>query len=193
MKRNKQKTIKVITLQHKSVLECILKNGIYENTNKSLYKTKNIMYNKYLSLSKILKYKKNSIPIFGLCVGTQGVAYGAGTGSNDILIELNIPKEIVSFQFFDDWDEYMSDIGNIRLCDTFIKYGYTKEYSLLDFQTIIPYIKKEWVSDTSDEYYTIKAFIYRHINTASGSKVMTIQDYRNFGNMIKEEENKKLN
>lgn len=196
------KTKKVITLQNVKVLEEIMNKGIYK-TNKSFYEDNCLsMYEsvedmrytveKYSEISNYLNYEKDTIPIFGLLYGSIGVAYGASYNyeqPNDVLLELDVPSELVNIHDFDLWDNYYSDFDDkITMESIFGTYEEGDEtlFTTCNFETVIPYIKKEWINNYSTDKGTIQAFISNHIFVGYGSTCSTVDKYKELSKYYKD-------
>lgn len=196
------KTRKVITLQNVKVLEEIMNKGIYK-TNKSFYEDNCLsMYksvedmrytvDKYSEISNYLNYEKDTIPIFGLLYGSLGVVYGAFYNyeqPNDVLLELDVPSELVNIHDFDLWDDYYSDFDDeITMEDIFGIYEEGDEilFTTCNFEVVIPYIKKEWVNNYSTDKYTIRAFINNHIFVGHGFECGTVDEYKELSKYYKD-------
>lgn len=186
-------TVKLITIQNKVVYDNIMNTGIYKlNKNsdfaKNYYKHFGLYLNQLLSLSKYLRWDNNIVPIFCLVEKFSGLAYGANYDYSDdtssILLELDVPKKYVTFQSFNDWDDYINDTAwnnyvynNANLSSTIYKKLPKTDRITCPIQAVIPYIKKDWIVSVSNKPLVIEAFAKYHIMTGMANITGDISYY----------------
>lgn len=167
--------MKLVTVQHKEVINTIMREGIYKlPLNNHFGKSASSKY--YKDLSQYLKYDNS--PIFTLPVNSRGLAWGTAGNAlacyefdNFCCIELDVSDAFCTNQNFNLWSEYI-DGNNIPLKNTFTKCGKRDV-----IQTLIPYIKAEWVVAYSYHPYVVEAFTKYHIMVGEGGVAETLNGY----------------
>lgn len=161
--------MKVITVQHKNVLEQLLKNGEYRASEENI---SDIMVKPYRFMQKHFGWK--SIPIFLSPVGHFVEMGGAKFDRDVVAIELDIPDELCKVQLYYDWSDFIyfteqpwefKDAFNVDRYDNVEDWTKTimdrtnhSSYNISDadkhedaLQVTVEFLKKDWIICTLDE------------------------------------------
>ena len=168
--------MKLITIQHKNVLDQLLASNKYIATRR----VENFLQSAYNTLKKEYNYKNN--PVFACPIGRYSEFMGADI-EGTYLIELDVPNEFVKLQNYYEWsdliyfsespEDWDSDLLSLK---NFIKEtlaGNETESEDDVIQVTLPYIDPAWV--VSSHKITGK-FIDKHIGSG-GTNILKELDY----------------
>lgn len=168
--------MKLITVQHKNVLDQLLTGKKYTATKKVL----NYLQSTYDTLKKEYNYENN--PVFACPIGRYSEFMGADI-EGTYLIELDVPDEFVKLQNYYEWSDliYFSESpedwdADLLDLHTFIQEtinGYKTNSKEDIIQATLPYIDPTWV--VSSHKITNK-FIDKHIGSG-GANILRELDY----------------
>lgn len=156
--------MKLITIQHKSALESLLNNGIYQADYKYV---KSHLQKPYKFMCSEYGYK--SCPIFLGIVGLRAELAGAGTGSDFVAMEFDIPDEYIRIQRYYFWSDF------IYFCDFPDEFPQTEKFPSVDefgrfvvnekvvgknytFQATVEILRVEWLTAVSTELDMLTEF-----------------------------------
>ncbi len=169
--------MKLITIQHKNVLDQLLSGNKYVATRK----VENFLQSAYNTLKKEYNYENN--PVFACPIDRYCEFMGAST-EDTYLIELDVPDEFIKLQNYYEWsdliyfsespEDWDSDIADL---ENFIKdtlNGNRTEDKDEIIQATIPYIEPSWVIS----YHELtKKFINKHIGSGGNNILKEIENY----------------
>lgn len=152
-------TVKIITVQHKNVLNKILSDDIYyADTEKYVAENRSNLLKPYQYLMR--EYGYEHFPIFGCQIGYLCEFYGADCGKNSTLIELSVPINEVKIQNYYDWTDlifYMErpeEWQNPCPLEQFFKntlHQHNTQHPMhicRVHQVTMEHIEKTWITDT---------------------------------------------
>lgn len=163
--------MKVITIQHESVLEQLMNEGIYFN---DLLDVSENLKEPYKFMAQEYGYKHR--PLFACPVGFKCNFYGA-KAEDSVGIILDVPEEFLRFQNYYNWSDliYFMEIPNEfeqlnTLYTTLWEYGHCvlTEYSIdslnknMVTQATLDEFRKEWVIET---FSVTEEFLDRYSGT----------------------------
>ena len=169
--------MRLITIQHKSVLDTLRKDGVYRAYAKFIPEN---LIEPYEFMMQTYQYSHP--PIFLNKVGQRCEFYGASTGPDYIAIEFEIPDNLVSHQRYYDWVDFIyftespnefPDSYNTNIFPTvksFGKYVLTNTEEISKdhaYQFTVSELRAEWIRDIADD--TTKLEIH---NGSGGSYVL---------------------
>lgn len=179
--------MRCITIQHKSVLERLLKNGYYI---KDLLPKDNLsdLDKAYLYMKDVYHYE--NMPIFLAPEGYKVEFYGAEFYQNSVAIELDIPAEYLKIQKYYDWSDFIYFIGEEKEfhsggCKYKNVYDYGSDVLLAithqtqmnktdAFQLTTEMLKKEWVLSTANN---IRKIAEKHNGSGGNFVLKALNDY----------------
>ena len=143
--------MKILMVQGKKVLNTLLKNKQYEA---DFYHTKYLedyAVTAYQILMKYLDYK--TVPIFGCIFDRFSSFHGTHATKGSVILELDVPDELVTIQYFYGWLDFQSSIFYLKpkpetAYHQQISYSFdpdlTHNSCMFTVQAVLPYIKPEW-------------------------------------------------
>lgn len=185
--------MKVITVQHKSVLDELIKTGEYRASEDNI---SDIMVKPYRFMQKQMGWK--STPIFLSPVGHFVEMGGAKFDRDVVAIELDIPDELCKVQLYYDWSDFIyftetpgefKDAFNVDKyssvedwAKTILDRANSKEYNIKDadkhedaLQVTVEMLRKEWITDTLEELVKLDE---AHNDSGGASKLKELRHYR---------------
>lgn len=185
--------MKVITVQHKSVLETLNNTGEYRASEDNI---SDIMVKPYRFMQKHFGWK--SIPIFLSPVGHFVEMGGAKFDRDVVAIELDIPDDLCKVQLYYDWSDFIyfteqpwefKDAFNVDQYDsvedwakTILDRANSTTYNIKDadahedaLQVTVEMLRKEWITDTSEELVKLDE---EHNDSGGTSKLKELKHYR---------------
>ena len=174
-------TVKIITVQHKNVLDKILSDGIYyANTEKYVAENRSNLLEPYQYLMHEYGYKH--FPIFGCQIGYHCEFYGADCSENSTLIELSVPTNEVKIQNYYDWTDlifYMERPEEWQQITYPFKQFFKDTLHPTDecrvHQVTMERIKKTWITDT---FPVTEKFSERHNGSGGGNILHELLFYK---------------
>lgn len=172
--------MKLITIQHVNVLKTLKKgNTYYANFERIRGRASNLI-EPYKAM--MVHYNYSYVPIFCGVVNRYAEFYGATT-ENAIIIELNVPDNLVKTQSYYDWSdviyftEFPNEAGsgfNLKKFTRDVLDGLNTEKDTTAIQAVIPYVKPEWVVDT---HKLTNKFLGLHCGSG-GRNILTENSYK---------------
>ena len=153
--------MKLVTIQNKKVLYKLINGHTYLNDFEYIIKEdKNANYitpQEFAEMSRIKAYQVlmrhygfTTPPIF-CCVPNRVVNFTGTTPKNNILLELEVPNDMIHVHLFDTWKHIYHSVYTKWWCDTLYEEskdyldGKDTIYNLHSIQAVIPYILPEWL------------------------------------------------
>lgn len=141
--------MKLLTVQSRKVLNILLKNKTYEADFYYMNHLKPYTIEAYQLLMKNCNY--NAVPIFCMVYDKISSLYGTHVTNGSVILELDVPDEVVHIQSFFGWIELqMLLVSNIEKYSTEERKNakicprYIDDFSHA-IQATIPYILPEWL------------------------------------------------
>lgn len=172
--------IRLISIQHKSVLEKLLNDERYI-ADWTRVATNQIEPNQYMRNF----YGWDYCPVFGCPVGTGYASFGFKT-NNAVVLELEVPEDIVKLQYFYDWtdviyfmefpDEFQEvfDTNIVPTIESFadrvLRFENQGSYNV--FQATIPYIDPDWLV----RYLNNKKDVQAYLNQVEEERIIISLD-----------------
>lgn len=173
--------MKLITVQNKSVLDLLRSDKIYIADIRT--KADSNLMEPYLKMMDHYKYL--SCPIFACVIGRRAEFDGAKFQNDPIILELDVPDEIVKLQsyydwtdviYFTEWPDEWDEGGPLITFEQFTKdvFNGFNTNNDVPIQATLPFIKPEWFVNA---YEIPPRFIKLH-NRSGGRNVLTEDSYK---------------
>ena len=172
--------IKIITIQHKSVLDILKNNKTYYASFEHIDNTENLIEPYKLMMEQ---YHYTHCPIFGAVLDRYCEFLGANVTNNPVILELCVPEDRVKLTSYYDWSDvifFLKYPKEFKGKDDILTYatdviaGYNTYREDIAIQATIPYIKPEWLVNS----YTLnKKFLDLHYGSG-GSEILKETDYK---------------
>ena len=182
--------MKLVTVQHKKVLETLLNNNIYRNDFKYIIKSpfdnldvkEELKEKAKVEAYQILMrhYCFSSPPIFCCVVDRLADFTHTNISKNSVLLELDVPDDLIKLHLLSTWDSILYNIYNKSWTDILYNNVFRKaldgektEREELNIQAVISYIHPDWLTgyynvpeDFDDIYFSrkiLKEFDYKRV------------------------------
>lgn len=171
--------MKLITIQHASVLNLLKNNNTYYADFLRILDNKSNLVEPYRLIMS--HYNYSSVPIFCNVLNRRAEFYGANT-ENAVIIELDVPDDLVKIQSYYDWVdviyfmEFPNELDGMNI-DKFAKdvlEGMNVDDDRRAIQATIPYIKPEWLVGS---YKLTSKFTDLHYGSG-GRNILTENSYK---------------
>lgn len=169
--------MRILTIQHRKVLEEIQANGIYKAD------MCRIAPNHVKPYGLMMKtYGYETCPIFGAIIGYRVNFYGAHLHEGDtIVLELEVPREFVHVQDYYDWSDvifYMEEGEDPYAEKVLTRFDNEELDNRRPLQATLPYILKEWVVTAINDEQWINELIENHYGVDRGAFLKEISYYQ---------------